>query len=265
MTDVSTRALFALLILLVSLPLARAQDSLSPDEEAPPVIPVYEIELIVFEYVGGVRGSREDWSYVDTGREAAQLAQQAMLEEREAQRVADTFSDQLTVDGAAPIDPDGTAQEAGAELTPETIEQQRYPLEYMPVDRADYRLSEQTSKMRASRDYRPLLHVAWKQPVYDPLHETTLALDRLVDLPPTLAAEASLYVNRFLHLTLDLKLAETGTINDGTTALDTLVFQLKERRKMRSAELHFFDHPRFGALALISRTEETRPAPEAVE
>ena len=135
------------------------------------------------------------------------------------------------------------------------------PLEYSPVDPSAYRLQDQYERMRNSRDYRPLLHVAWRQPVYDEANETTLALDRLGALPPSLAAIASIYVNRFLHLKLDLELAGGATLTTADGSPQSTIYRLNERRKMRSAELHFFDHPRFGALALISRTDETRPLP----
>ena len=39
--------------------------------------------------------------------------------------------------------------------------------------------------------------------------------------------------------------------------------RLKERRRMRSKELHYFDHPRFGVIALI--TPYTPPAEVPVE
>ena len=67
---------------------------------------------------------------------------------------------------------------------------------------------------------------------------------------------ASLYVTRFLHLKLDLDLAHIAAPAPDT---DTLIYHLTERRKMRSTELHFFDHPRFGVLALISPVESGPP------
>ena len=96
------------------------------------------------------------------------------------------------------------------------------------------------------------MHTAWRQPVYGPEEETTLDLARVALLPSELGATASIYVTRFLHLKLDLALADRGAL---VTAPETLVYRLSERRKMRSTELHFFDHPRFGALALITPWE----------
>ena len=82
--------------------------------------------------------------------------------------------------------------------------------------------------------------------MYGPEAETTLDLARVALLPPELGGTASIYVTRFLAF------ADRGA---PVTGPQTLVYRLSERRKMRSTELHFFDHPRFGALALITPWE----------
>lgn len=247
---------FLLLIALLACPPIAAAQSMQDDEDEVATIPVYDIELIVFEYVDGVRGSREDWAYIDTGREANRLALEA---EAEARRAAEAMlAGETPESDMAPVADDTASLLPGTE----NGESRETPLalEFSRIDASAYRLQEQYERMRNSRDYRPLMHVAWRQPVYDQANETTLALDRLGKLPTSLAAMASIYVNRFLHLTLDLELAGGPALTTGDGAPQSTIYRLNERRKMRSAELHFFDHPRFGALALISRTDETRPA-----
>ena len=247
------RPLLLLIALLAYPAIAVAQSAQSAGDDVA-TVPVYDIELIIFEYVDGVRGSREDWAYIDTGREAARVAIAAEAEARRAAELA------MGGETSAPTAGTEVVVDDTDVLLPEPPDEP-LPLEYSPVDPSAYRLQDQYERMRNSRDYRPLLHVAWRQPVYDEANETTLALDRLGALPPSLAAIASIYVNRFLHLKLDLELAGGATLTTADGSPQSTIYRLNERRKMRSAELHFFDHPRFGALALISRTDETRPLP----
>ncbi|MEL7296507.1 MAG: CsiV family protein [Pseudomonadota bacterium] len=226
----------ALFTVLASLGLsAHAQTT---DATEPP--PVYDVELVIFEYVSGVRGSREDWQYIDTGREQA-AREQALLSPPEA--MSDP-TDALT----DTVDTDATDPETAPEAQP-------IVLSFEPIAAEQRRLGEQYQRLRNSRDFRPILHTAWRQPVYPANQETTLQLSSVArNTPANLGGEISLFVSRFLHLTLDLQLAGQRT------GLDSLVFKLNEQRKMRSAELHFFDHPRFGALALISKAEQPESA-----
>ncbi len=64
--------------------------------------------------------------------------------------------------------------------------------------------------------------------------------------------------SRYLHLRLDLKLQPDQTQSPSSAAsipyiLETEMprFELTQQRRMRSNEIHYFDHPRLGALAVI--------------
>ncbi|MEM9171593.1 MAG: CsiV family protein [Pseudomonadota bacterium] len=220
------------LILLLTTVTGLAQDA-QPTPDAPPPPPEYEIELIVFEYVGGVVGSREDWDYIDTGR----AQKQAEL---------DAIADALVESEPIPIE---VMEPDTQEPTPE-----RLPLEFTPLIRDDFLLPDIETKMRNSRDYRPIYHAAWRQVIYDAANESPLPIGRVGQPPESLTGDTSIYVSRFLHLKLDLQLTKTRTGENGEP-MAPLVYTLNERRKMRSGELHFFDHPRFGAVVLISRTD----------
>ena len=78
-------------------------------------------------------------------------------------------------------------------------------------------------------------------------------------LPPLrtpLDGIATVGLARFLYLTLDLEFqpGDLPPLVDGSAMPP---FRLTETRRMRSKELHYFDHPLFGVLALIT----PRPAP----
>ena len=217
---------------------ALAQNApVAPDDAAleaqVPAAPVYEIELIVFAYPGGISGRSEDFAYEDTGRAAVQAERELLLgPSDDGLRLGDLVDDLLP----SPVD----------------ITRAARGLEFTPIPREQWRLADTGAALERRDGYERLMHAAWRQPVYGPEEETTLDLARVALLPPELGGTASIYVTRFLHLKLDLALADFGA---PVTAPETLVYRLTERRKMRSTELHFFDHPRFGALALITPWE----------
>lgn len=131
-------------------------------------------------------------------------------------------------------------------------------LQFQSVPGDELELTELATKMRQSRDFRPLVHTAWTQPGYRKNEAPALALQRVARLPSRLAGHATLYLSRYLHLTLDLNLrARPGTqtagdANSFAQSQETPVYSLLEKRRLRSGELHFFDHPQFGVLVKVS-------------
>ncbi|MEL6949247.1 MAG: CsiV family protein [Pseudomonadota bacterium] len=226
-------------------------DALLDEDLVEEAAPVYDIELIIFAYADGISGRSEDFAYEDTGREAVQQARETLLADP-GPSFDDAF-DKLVEDLTDPIE---QAVTEGLAIDPETGELMPVdgprPLEFTPLPPETFRLADTSAAIERRGEFERLLHASWRQPVYGPDEETSLDLDRVGQLPPELGGTASIYVTRFLHLTLDLNLADTRA---PITESGTLIYKMEERRKMRSTELHFFDHPRFGALALISRYE----------
>ena len=71
-------------------------------------------------------------------------------------------------------------------------------------------------------------------------------MDKTQALPVTIDSESvrgtiRLYVARYLH-------AEAHLVFENPSAAAEAQFELKESRRMRSGELHYFDHPVFGML-----------------
>lgn len=119
------------------------------------------------------------------------------------------------------------------------------------------RLDREAAALRSSAQYRPIAHFAWRQTV----------LDRDRSLPVQLPAggrqaggawvdgSARVAVERYLHLYLDIQLhmpAATGAADNELPPYPEPRFELTEQRRMRSNELHYFDNPRFGVLAMIT-------------
>ena len=124
--------------------------------------------------------------------------------------------------------------------------------------------------------YRPIMHFAWTQ-VTRPEEETQpIQLRELAPPPAGLDGRFTLYLSRYLHLVVDLSL-EQQTDPAGPVAIDDTVsvfqdsrgdvtyekpqlpvrYRISEDRIFKSGDLRYFDHPRFGVLARITRVEET--------
>jgi len=131
----------------------------------------------------------------------------------------------------------------------------RFPLEKMldELPASDYRMQQIATALNRSGAYRVMAHKAWRQP----------ARKRMDSVPYEFAPAAGdgltgaimLVRERFLHLDIDLALARS----DGSYA-DVPVYTLQEKRRVRSGELHYFDHPRFGVIAEVTPWEVPEPA-----
>jgi hypothetical protein len=129
------------------------------------------------------------------------------------------------------------------------------------LDESAWHLGRHEAALRSSAPYRPIAHFAWRQTVLD--REQAKA----VELPASgrrtggawVDGTARVAVERYLHLYLDLRLhlpQEAGGAADSELlAVPEPRFKLTEQRRMRSRELHYFDNPRFGVLALITPYE----------
>lgn len=200
--------------------------TLAPSWGAGPAAdPWYEIELIVFERTGLP-------SQVGENDEFPALPQAVE-----------------TVPAAAPGDANGDA--------------------YRLLSDAGFKLSALTNRLLNARAHTPLLHVAWRQPVSADqafpgvhIHSGT---GRQANTGTEQAAEpfegvVRLSRGRFLHLSLDLRYRKTTPVNDNgllgffqrPTATEER-YRLQQARRVRSTELQYFDHPRFGAIVLVTQ------------
>lgn len=134
---------------------------------------------------------------------------------------------------------------------------------------SSYHLKAERNALAGSVGYRPLAYLAWRQPALERSQARSLqiplsgrAVGGYVDGQVTVAVE------RYLHLYLDLQLhlpdgSERSGESNGAAA-GPVAIRLTEQRRMRSNELHYFDNPRFGVIALITPyTPPPAPAPAA--
>lgn len=126
------------------------------------------------------------------------------------------------------------------------------------------RLGSERNALGQSSRYRPLAHFGWRQAVLDRTQAQAFEIPGQSKTGSYVDGTVRIAVERYLHLYLDLQL---HAANPGiTTGADEPGYELPEirlteSRRMRSKEVHYFDNPRFGVIALITPYEP--PAPEA--
>jgi hypothetical protein len=115
----------------------------------------------------------------------------------------------------------------------------------------DSTLSLAAAELARSGQHRVLAHKRWQQNAAGKAETTPL---RLQSPGQELDGTLRFYFSRFLHVELNLTLQEGA----GGTA-----YQLAEHRRVRPQEVHYFDHPRLGALVRVTavgKPEKPKPA-----
>ena len=224
-----SQAILPLLLPLFSAT-AFAQDAL--EEEDIPEVRRYTVEMIVFTY---------------------------------EQNVA-TGSEVFVPDEPPPIDPllagepvDGEMMDALSSVPEVTFanDERKYELVMLPED--DFTLLDVFERLDNLSAYTPLLHFGWTQPTYPEEVTRARPLDSFVRPPPGLAGDLRMYLSRYLHLAINLQLDAPV---DGIAVSYPVRYRIEEDRIFRNGELRYFDHPKFGVLAKISRVEEEEATEE---
>lgn len=168
------------------------------------------------------------------------------------------------------------------------------PAAYQLLNADELQLTDAANKLRRSSRYRPLLHIAWRQPTIDARHAVPVLLYDGMAEPlseasviagppsPRLVGTVQVSVTRYLHLKADLlyRTPVTQRLAVPVSDLDlwydqpfsTLQqsqgpayllkewqairgFPLRESRRMRSKKVHYLDSPVLGIVALIIPVE----------
>lgn len=120
-------------------------------------------------------------------------------------------------------------------------------------------------KLHASPNYEVLTYLAWTQPLFQKKDSLQIELVRPVQTDslkevrplPSVRGKLQLFENRLLFVELDIKnylnAENSGTLDQ--PGRDPGVYRLMEKRRVKLNEVHYFDHPYFGALVRVSRWE----------
>jgi hypothetical protein len=134
--------------------------------------------------------------------------------------------------------PDNDADESSAAAAPRTTRQ----ASVTPLAPEQFKLSAVEDTLRRSREYQPVAHIGWTQPGYSLNAAPGVAL---ADLLPASAISGRVALSRghYLHLNLDLVYQSPSSGQH---------YVMRQSRRMRSNEKHYFDHPYFGVIAIVT-------------
>ncbi len=123
--------------------------------------------------------------------------------------------------------------------------------------RSDFTMGDIRGRLDRLRAYQPVMHFGWTQATYPAELTRDIELASLAATADGIDGTVKLYLSRFLHLVIDLQMdAEAEPVADTFTPAAPLRYRIQEDRIFRSGELRYFDHPKFGVLAKVTRSEE---------
>ncbi|MCU7905956.1 MAG: peptidoglycan binding protein CsiV [Candidatus Thiodiazotropha sp. (ex Epidulcina cf. delphinae)] len=202
----------------------------------------YQFEVLVFERIAAGAGSTEGW----------------------------------------PGDPGRPEPNNATRLSQGKPMQDDMPIAFRVLPAEERSLNDAWDKMRRSRDYRPLYHVAWRQPVMHPDQAKQVYFSLLPEdgdqaseiNPPKLEGTLKFGVKRYLHIEVDILLRKavggrsTQHSNGESISFGPRFNSYRQQagRRMRSDKLHYLDHPVIGVLTIAKRyeiieSEIVEPAP----
>ena len=224
----------------------------------------YTIEIIAFEYVNASDQSSETWPR-DPGEPSLKNAIELTSESELALEFE--FADSSTPAASSA------------------------PRAFRLLGRTELELTDVYRALKRTSNYRPIAHLAWRQPGYDEAHARPAHLvvpfalteetnATFGELAPKLSGTIRLYRERYLHVDADLSYRLTGITHTTQTrhvpgtpfVVEELlaeeeftqdVFRLHSQRRMRSAELHYLEHPMFGLLVNVTPFQPPKPQAEA--
>lgn len=111
-------------------------------------------------------------------------------------------------------------------------------------------LSAAAAALEKSGRHHILAHLLWEQNVDAKSVTKPVKID---DSAGALGGTLRFYLSRFLFVDIDLALKEpAGGTFSGGTGQEAPVYRLDDHRRVRIAEINYFDHPKFGALVRVA-------------
>ncbi len=232
-----------LLLLLLTFSIAHAQDL---DVEEAPEIRRYTVEVIIFKYAQDVGTGSE--LFVP---EEITIAEIPLME-----------ATPPVIEPPAETNPSYAGEGAA-----------RFVSDIVKLKETDYTMRNILDRLERLDVYEPIMHFGWTQSTWPEHDKEPVDLSRFAAPPEGLAGELTLYLSRFLHLVVDLELEEAReeqavpddpmlsygdyrSLSEIRRQPAPVLYSIEEDRIFRSGELRYYDHPRFGVLARVSRVED---------
>ena len=252
----------------------------------------YTVEMIVFEYAANALSGTEEFLPDEVPDELAVLQSRELPEFLQNLPVLPpSFGDPGTsVNSALPVAIDDAAltdddpldflllgppeEEQILEEFPSHILHTRLEI----LDPEQHAMPDIFEKLVERDTYKPIMRAAWTQATFEKDQTLPIRLRRLGNAPLRLDGILTLYLSRYLHLVVDLTIesetAQPGNHSDARPRYfgdartrssfgygyeretAPVRYRIFEDRIFRNGELRYYDHPRFGVLARITRFEE---------
>ena len=126
------------------------------------------------------------------------------------------------------------------------------PVSYSRLVSGDMHLHGAYNQISRKAGFRPLLYVSWLQSVQGK------GLSNAVHIHSSAGPNGEYPLNgyvrikrgHYLHLLVDMEYSP-DLANGYNEDNDSLVYHLKEKRRIQLNEIHYFDHPKFGVIAKL--------------
>ena len=270
--------LLAVFAALPGVALCQLESEAEPAEEEEEEVRRYTVEMIIFEYAESAVSGNEIFTPDELPLEEELLPMSR----------PPVFSDPgININADAPVAIDDAQFDEVEELEfllPEEPEEEQV-LEEFPshilqtqlevLDPQEHAMKDIYEKLIELGAYRPIMQAAWTQATFEKDQTIPIRLRRIGNAPLRLDGQLTLYLSRYLHLVVDLTIEaereRSASRYDGvryygdgrssrnygyeqpTTPIKYSIF---EDRIFRNGELRYYDHPKFGVLARITRVEE---------
>lgn len=116
------------------------------------------------------------------------------------------------------------------------------------------------NRLEKLSSYTPIAHAGWVQPLQQKGERKPVQISHQTG-PLQLEGTLTFHRGRFLHLDIDLQLSEMNSLAITQTNLSqrfhepVTLYRLTETRRIKTDESHYFDHPRFGVLAIVKKID----------
>jgi len=223
-----------------------AAQVLPPVIEAPPPVPEYRVEILIFAN----RDFNPNEERFD--HELARSSPAARVSE--AFPAFDVSSFDLPPPAALPDD------ETVDELPAANRE-----FRFRRLAAEELELNTEYRRLENLGAYEPLVHAGWVQPGLPEEESRPVDLSWIGASNPI--GTIRVHLSRFLHISLDLTYRGSdsqpvsGNFGDQLSELAIAPrYRLTASRQARSGELHYFDHPAFGVLVKVTPVPTASPA-----
>jgi hypothetical protein len=217
-----------------------AAGAIAPADPARAPAPPYRVELLVFRATSAL-GAPEDWSVEAGGQTQGTSAEDA-----------DSAAGAPSASPAPPASPAPSAAFAASPPPADRLSD----VHVLPP--SDFQLDRIAERLRTSGRYVPVAHVAWSQTASPWGRPIEIPIESLGVEAKGLTGSVALERGEFLHLALSLDYA----MDDPPPGLDAApgtVFVLRDSHRVRFDERNYFDHPAFGAIALVTPVRRIEP------